>query len=210
MNFQTADAFVKFILERKKPKKLIKFNYIENFLYKIKFFSLINKFFPKFNITKRFWLYSLKGFTNSEINELATDFFLNVLQKNINNKILNLLEKYIINNNEIVLISGGYEPYLKVFCKHYHIDSYFGTKIQFLNGYATGKIDGYDCLGKAKSVILQKILNRNSQYKDIIVISDSNTDMPIFNMATIPIVVSTKKEQDWVKENNFNEIVLRD
>ena len=77
----------------------------------------------------------------------------------------------------------------------------FSTEFKYEGSIFTGKIEGIDCLGQEKvRKMKEEGLNFND-YEEIIVYSDSITDMPIFNLATTRVAIINKNSiPSWCKE----------
>ena len=127
-----------------------------------------------------------------------------MVRQNFINKILDILVKKRTEGFEIVLVSGGYDIYLKYFAKEFGVSNIISSHISFKNEICTGTLRGLDCLNKNKVILL------NEQYKkeDIIseAYSDSISDIPFLSWVNSGYVVSKKEKQNWVN-NKFKEII---
>jgi HAD superfamily phosphoserine phosphatase-like hydrolase len=149
----------------------------------------------------------LKNLSQETINENAKNYAEWLKGKWIM-ELKDLFMKYVDNGAKIVVISGGYEIYLKHFFAEFPEVIVFGTKIEFKNGKLTGMFDGKDCMFQEKVNILDRWIETSGQNMEkSVVFSDSISDLPLLKWANEGFVVSHKKEQNWAKMNNLKEII---
>ena len=204
-NFQTADAFVDFVRYQTQSKRMQNLENLRNWCISLHIFSIINRLtkgkYPLYKSTK---LYQLKGFPKEVLEKYAERYYNEVVRQNFINKILDILVKKRTEGFEIVLVSGGYDIYLKYFAKEFGVSNIISSHISFKNEICTGTLRGLDCLNKNKVILL------NEQYKkeDIIseAYSDSISDIPFLSWVNSGYVVSKKEKQNWVN-NKFKEII---
>ena len=206
VNIQTADNFVLWVLEKEKVNSKFQLDFIRR-LKKIKFITILNVLFPRLNFEKRLMLRLLKNLSQETINENAKNYAEWLKGKWIM-ELKDLFMKYVDNGAKIVVISGGYEIYLKHFFAEFPEVIVFGTKIEFKNGKLTGMFDGKDCMFQEKVNILDRWIETSGQNMEkSVVFSDSISDLPLLKWANEGFVVSHKKEQNWAKMNNLKEII---
>jgi HAD superfamily phosphoserine phosphatase-like hydrolase len=210
VTFQTADRFIDYILEKENYRKysaIIKLTYI---LTKLRVLAIISKFFPELNLSKRLKLYQIKGISKNKIHSLAVSFYEEVLVHHKIKPLHELLLKHIDNQDHILIVSGGYAPYIKYFSEIYKLQYSFATEIEFHNNRATGMFFGKDCLFNQKVVLIERYLKNNKiLFDDSIAYSDSITDLPLLRWADKAYVVSKSKSQKWAIQNGFNEIIWK-
>lgn len=204
--YQTADKFVDFVHERTKFENRLWIN-VSGFLSFKPLVMLSNKFLPKFNYEKRIHLMSLRGIDKERLETLSSEY-----AKSISKDTIDLLKGHLEHHrrqgDRIVIISGGYELYLKHFKEIYKLKDCFGTKIGFKNGKCTGLFEGKDCMFETKVEVLDEILkNMTSKVAETVCYTDSISDLPILEHVDDPVVVSCCKQQEWAKSNNFREII---
>ena len=208
VNIQTADNFVLWVLEKEKVNSKFQLDFIRR-LKKIKFITILNVLFPRLNFEKRLMLRLLKNLSQETINENAKNYA-DWLKGKWILELKDLFMKHVDNGAKIVVISGGYEIYLKYFFAEFPEVVVFGTKIEFKNGKLTGMIDGKDCMFQEKVNILDIWIETSGQNMEkSVVFSDSISDLPLLKWANEGFVVSHKKEQNWAKMNNLKEIIWR-
>lgn len=210
-NFQTADAFIKYV-NQKHPSFFNKFVFsMSAFLVKLRFFALLNKLFPKRNHVKRFHLWSLKGQKRSTIESCAQEFFQQRIMPNYHKKLITELRTCVNNGDIVVVSSGGYNVYLQLFCAQENISFLNCTKIAFSGDTCTGGFDGPDCMFEQKVVEIEDLIQKhNWRFNEKVVYSDSITDMPLFLWADQAYVVSKIKAQPWAAAGKFHEIIIKE
>ena len=205
--FQSADAFVKFVIKNINKNKRHR-KWVQPFLNNRIVATFFNKFYPKLNFNKRIILYQLKGIQLNEL-ELLAQKFAEQLSNSLIGELMEKFEYHQSRGDEIIIISGGYEIYLKYFAKKFNFNAAYATKIKFKNNVCTGMFDGNDCMFEEKVRIAEsyKKAMKVKPHKTI-VYTDSESDIKLMKWADEGIVVS-KIPQTWAKRFNFNEIIWK-
>lgn len=202
VNFQTADRFCRFTLERNSKKRYLKIDY---FLNQLKIYSLLSKMGVK-NFQKRFLLLGLKNMSAAEIQNMSIAFLKEEIEPKLNQNVFGLFKQHIKQGDFVVINSGGYEPYIKSFSEKHLVHKYYATKLGYANSRLSGKILGADCLGIEKVIRMENDGVLKQHFNEVFVYSDSVTDMPIFNLASKKYaIVSSNETPQWTK-NNFEII----
>ncbi len=208
VNFQTADSFVDFIIKKENYTKFRWVNILNKILTKTRFLAVLNKFSPELNPSKRLKLFQIRGLAEAKVNQYAIDFY---NEKIMSNRIMPLYEKmqkHIENKDFVIIISGGYTPYLKVFSEKHNIQAFFGTEVETRDSKLTGLFSGKDCLHGQKIDLLEKYIKENQiNFTNSISYSDSITDLPLLKWTDEAFVISKNKSQSWVKSYGFKEII---
>ena len=208
VNFQTADAFVEYIIIKEKYNKYNWINKLDIFLTKNKFIALVNKVAPEFNPSKRIKLYQIRGISEKKINSYAEEFYNEKLISSLIMPVYELFQSHINNKDHILILSGGYSPYVKLFAEKHKINGYYATNLEFNSGKLTGYFDGKDCLFQQKVILLEHYLQSNNlEYSSSVAYSDSITDLPLLKWVDKAFVISKYKTQVWAKKYGFNEII---
>ena len=205
--YQSADAFVNYVLENNVESK-DKRNWFDPFLNSKVVIVFFNKFFPTFNFSKRKVLAQLKGIEQNQVEKLALDYS----EKLGTTFIPEMMEKFHYHKSigdEIIIISGGYEVYLKYFAKKFGFNACYATKIKFNNNSCTGVFDGNDCMfGQKVQYAAEYKMAMKIQPEQTIVYTDSESDIKLMQWADEGIVVS-KSPQRWANKFNFKEIIWK-
>lgn len=210
VDFQTADAFVDFVRNHILCQKKNKMFFLESILTTLKKFriiAIINIIFShKFSISKRLKLLQLKGLSLKELDAYAEEYYNNIIRPHLIGVVLTELKKLQSDGLKIIIVSGGYDIYLKYFAKEFSIDKLISSRIKFSKGVCNGTLWGIDCLNKNKTKLLNKI-NTEDRYYYKFAYSDSITDLPMLHIADKAIVVSKHKNQHWAELNKFRQII---
>lgn len=206
VNFQTADSFCRYALEKKS-----KFLYLQldTIFSKLKVYNFFSKFKLKNGFQKKFLLNGLKGISKSEMELIAKEFIEEVVEFRKNESVFKMFLNHIEKGDFVIINSGGYQPYLKIFADKYQVNKLYATNFYFENDLFSGKISGLDCLGDEKVKRMEKDNILEMKFNHISVYSDSVTDMPIFNLGMKKYaVISSKNTPSWC--NNFEIININE
>lgn len=204
-NFQTADAFSRYALKKMGRTSHLKLNSI---LSKLKIYSLLSKLKIQ-GVQKKLLLSGIKGLHRDKIDSIAIEYYKDVVKLGLNKKVVQLMLDHLDNGDRVIINSGGFMPYLKVFANEYNIAKVYATEFEYKKNRFTGNILGVDCLSieKVKRMKEYELLEYN--FNEIIVYSDSVTDLPLFNIATKKIVIIySEKIPEWCSSSEFHTIKL--
>jgi len=210
VDFQTADAYVHYVREITGNKRMLRLNIVHSILIRIKVIRLLSLIFRYSSINKRIILYQLKGFTQQELDRYAEQYYANRIKPKLNKL---LIKELILKQQEgytIVLVSGGYDIYLKFFSVEFNIDGLISTKIRFKNNKCTGKFDGIDCLWDNKITLLENYfkgqqIDKQKSYA----YSDSKSDLPLLRWVNNGVVVRKDMPSKWALKEGFCQIVWK-
>lgn len=205
-NFQTADTFVHYVRGRTDNKLMIKKEKIRKFLRNIKALAILDKLFRHSSINKRLVLWQLKGFDKNELEIFAKSYYYDVIKKNFITEVIDELRNLKQNNWRIIIISAGYEIYLKYFCFDFGIplENLISVKIKYKEDRCLGIFDGGDRLWD-KTKKLDALLNRKNI--ESIAFSDSISDLPMLLWADEGCVVRRADKRSWAHDYKFKEIL---
>lgn len=205
-NFQTADAFVDFVRKKSNRKRMQLLENLQKVFKSTRIIYIIQILIKKrYPVNKCLKLYQLKGFSISEIDSYAKDYYYSVVKPNLIPRLIQELLQLKSEGWKIVLVSGGYDVYLHEFAKDYGVDDVISTSISFHNGVCTGRMNGPDCLGVNKVVLLDKLYKRDNIISKSF--SDSISDIPFLRWTDESYVVSRSKSQTWADQYKFKEII---
>ena len=165
------------------------------------------------NYHKRLKLYQLRGITKNKINYYAKKYYEDELKDFLILEVMNQLQRRQKEGYRILVLSGGYSPYIKFFAKDFNIDvdDVIATDIDINDqNKCTGLIKGIDCMGTNKIAKLKNRLGALEDFnlKESFAYSDCQTDLPILKLVGNGFVVHSKY-QDWCKENNLRQILWK-
>lgn len=208
VNFQTADKFVYYAIDNTENKKIKKrkkaLGIIEKFGFLIRKIDKISN--GKYSLNKRLILWQLRGASISEMNKWSENYYNNEIVPNLYVDMLECIRNYQKKGYSIYLVSGGYDVYLRLFSLDYNLNGCLCTKLKFIGGVFSGRIDGVDCTRENKIKMLNECFS--AKIEDSIVYSDSKTDIPLLLWADKGIVVSKKNYRIWAKQYGFGEYLL--
>ncbi len=192
VDFQTANAYVNFVVSEKRlPPKGV--DYLRIALNKsrlIPFFSYFSKY--KY-INKAMMLYRLKGYSYNEMDFFAREFYNIHIKSHLIRPVVERLRKDIAVGKTVAIVSGGYDIYLKYFASEFGVTNLICSSLAFINGIFSGRINGVECMRNNKVARLSAFFNINDLsklFKNVIVYSDSESDIPLFQISNKRIVVS--------------------
>lgn len=207
VNFQTADRFVYYAIEHSDDGKIKKRRKILDDIKKSRYIRRIDKATNgKYSLHKRMILWQLRGMAESKMENLAKDYYRNEIVPNFHKDILGFMEEYKQEGWLVYVASGGYDVYLKFFALDYGIAGCCCTKLKFINGIFSGKMEGADCMRGNKVGMLNRELARNVEYT--VAYSDSKSDIPLLLWADEGVVVSRERHRSWVTDYGLKEYML--
>jgi HAD superfamily hydrolase (TIGR01490 family) len=208
VRFQTADRFVDYIIEKENYRKYQWIDLVQKILFRTRVLAVVSKIFPDLNPSKRLKLLQLRGLDEVKVAHFAKEFTSELIRTNLIQPIYNLMKEHLNQNDYVVIISGGYVPYIKVFAEQEGVNYFFATEMELYQNKLTGHFAGKDCLHEQKVRLLEEFLKKNDlQFSNSIAYSDNSSDLPLLTWAKTGVVVSKNKSQNWAKENNLSEIV---
>ena len=135
-------------------------------------------------------------------------FYEDNVMANLIDPMYKLMQEHVQNGDYVMIISGGYTPYIKVFSEQHGINGYFATEMAHDTQKLTGKFLGKDCLYGQKTVLLEQYLKSHKiDYTKSIAYSDSISDLPLLQWADEGFVISKQNSQPWAKKYGMKEII---
>ena len=174
--------------------------------------SVLGLFKGKNEFRKQFFMAfakSFKGKTEKEMN----DFFqklVNIGKVDINEELVSKIREHQQKGHEVIILSGALRPFLHAFIQEVNLDvPVISSQILYdENGVCTGEVsefvNGEEKVKKIKDWLSETAKDeKESQVKkDIWAYADSESDLPLFQFATYPIVVNPDKKMQLVAEKN--------
>jgi len=203
-NFQTADAYVRYVQSHSKPSnKGIRLLY--NILNQSRILGIVRRLKPKGSVDKRFILKQMKGRTQVEMEALAKDYYEERIKPNFISPVLDELKRLQSEGYRCYVISAGYDIYLQYFCEEFGMNGLLSTKIEFKDGRCTGNFAGQDCMFDYKIDYIKSVLEGDT--KQWMAFSDSVTDLPMLELVGNPVVISKGYSQKWAEKRNIKQII---
>lgn len=174
--FQSADAYVKYVLKHHKSLPMLMRRVFFVFLRNM---HLLDWFLKRSHINhKAFVLWQLKGKSESVMREMAKNFYNERIVPSLVPETYGRLRDLQKQGYRVVLVSGGYDIYLHLFAADNDIASkdVLATELLFKEGLFTGKM-GEDCMNESKIARLEKLFDREKIYS--VAFSDSLSDLPL-------------------------------
>lgn len=207
VDFQTADAFAEFVYTRKKRIPQIIRNTIVKIIDKTRVLDIAEIITGwKYSLHKKSKLWIIKGVSEKDLEALSVIYYQERIKPHLVRETVEILQNYIIKGYNVIIVSGGYDIYLKHFAEEFCVSTIISTRIGFSHGKCNGKIDGIDCLNDNKVRLFKTTFGENAVFDVEASYSDSISDIPILSIAKNGFVVS-RKHQEWANSNNFNEII---
>ena len=206
INFQSADAYVKYTLENLNIKLNLS-NITRKFLIKAHLMRVANKILCiEGDLNKKLILRQLKGFSKNSLELLAEKFYKEIIRPNYNSEIISEIKRCKSQGFKIFIVSGGYDIYIKHTAREFNFDGVICTELEFKNNIFTGKYKNFDCMGVNKIKYLKKFFELdNLKNFDSTAYSDSPSDMPLFNYCARGVAVYPDVP-NWIRENKLEAL----
>ena len=124
------------------------------------------------------------GVKKEEMGKYAAEFYRSIVINRLHKSVIEALLWHQKSGHIIVVVSGGFEVYLRHFAKSYGIDYLISTKLEFKK---------VELLGSELN--LKEFDLQNSFFY-----SDSRSDMPLFTLVGNKIVVKNTQNIDWIDD----------
>lgn len=140
-----------------------------------------------------------KGLTKNELDIIGEEFYNNVLKSRFNKKVISKLKSHKKRNHKIIVVSGGFDVYLKHFAKEFET-KLISTKLEFKDNKFTGRLMK-QCLNENKIKMLESNFNlKNYDLKKSFAYSDSQSDKELLSLFGNVYVIKKKDDAlNWIK-----------
>ncbi len=203
VDFQTANAFVRFVLDKTGRNRNLA-EYFRIALHKFRLLALANRLYRKMSVNKALLLYQLKGLSAEDMDRYAKEFYELKIKPHLVQPVLERLKKDVAQNRRTIIISGGYEAYIKYFAKEFNVSDIICSELKYTKGKFTGKLIGCDCMDAQKVTRLYDYfpsLKNKSPKTSLTFYSDSETDLPLFKECKERItVIADDVIPKWAQE----------
>ena len=211
VSFQTADAFVRFAGEVTGSGHVARVLRLHHFLERKGIVGRMYKLFPKGSPGKRIVACGLRGFPEQEIDSLAGRYYAERLKPALIPEVTCRLQDLQQAGWRIVLVSGGYESYLRYFAREFGIapEDILATRLRFRRGVCTGTFDGKDCMYDNKVMNLERRFQREAC--ESVAFSDAESDLPLLCWADRGVVVRRRsRPAPWAESHGLSELIWED
>lgn len=143
---------------------------------------------------------ALRGFEAQKAQNTAREFFINELLPHINTPIIERVRWHGEQGHTLVIVSGGFEIYIKLFAEHFKIPHVVAIKLESNNGLLSGEISGLHTMEHRKLYALDSALDL-SQY-DLArsyAYSDCPSDIPLLSLVGNPHAVESSQDMQWAR-----------
>jgi phosphatidylglycerophosphatase C len=148
------DSFIEFIKFAVGNKKFIKgFVFLSPVLVLYKL-----KLIPNDIAKQKVISYFFQGYEESDFKVIAKEFSLKIIDKIVKNEMLERIKWHKSQGHKVVIVSASMECWLKPWCEKYDLDI-IATKLEFKNGFVTGKFLTKNCFGIEKVRCIKEIYN---------------------------------------------------
>lgn len=206
VDFQTADAYVNFVLEQNGGGNA-KFTKLYSICQKTHVLGILERVFPKSSISKKLCLLQIKGLSQNDLVRYARLYYEKRLKPHFIVPVISEVIKLRDSGYRICVVSGGYDVYLEFFRKEFRINDSISAVLKFNDGIFTGKLDGFDCMFDNKVKLIEKFLPTNEDRREWMALTDSITDLPMLSMVGVPVVISHYHSQKWAEKRGFRQII---
>ncbi|GAD17793.1 HAD-IB family hydrolase [Helicobacter fennelliae] len=199
VDFQSAARYLELVAQKKTRHKL------HNLYTKIsnKSKNILRKFIhlpPKQQVRYEV----LKGLSVSDAQCIAKEFVTNELLPRVNPKVIERLQYHQRNKHTIVIVSGGFEIYIKLFAQHFGITHVVAVALEECNGYLSGNIDGIHTMEHRKLYKLIECINVSEfDLQKSYAYSDCSSDIPLLSFVGHGIVIECGKDTQWANILGF-------
>lgn len=204
ISFQTADRYVEFCVKRLQENKAVQSRHrVVRLMDKLRIFKIYNRICQGNNWRKRMILWQLKGLSFEQCDQFAKAYFEEELLPNVVAPVVEKLKEHLAQNDRVVILSGGYDIYIKYFAEYFGVKEVVSSKVAFSGGLCLGKMEGVDCMRSNKIDYIRHLINNMST----ICYTDSQSDLPLLELVDEPIVVSKSNSQNWATQRNYKQII---
>lgn len=162
------------------------------------------------NKHKKWQLKQLKNLSQEKLSIIAQDYVQNELLQKENKAIVEQVLWHKNQGHVIVIVSGGFSEYIKEYAKIYDIDYVIATDLEFIDGKATGKIDGIDCMGINKIEKIKSIMNLDEyDLLNSFAYSDHISDIPLLSFVGNGVAVDFGQDIKWARLMNYEVINVK-
>ena len=142
-----------------------------------------------------------------EAERIAQEFFETELLSHLNNHVIERIRYHQKLGHTIVIVSGGFEIYIRIFANHFNIPYVVAVSLEKCDGILSGNMDGIHTMEHRKLYKLKQTINlSNYNLKESYAYSDCPSDIPLLSLVGNSVVVECGKDIEWAKILGFSII----
>jgi HAD superfamily hydrolase (TIGR01490 family) len=157
------------------------------------------------NVFNEFFFQSYKGESQDRLRYFSEELFEDVLKPAIYPGTRELLAQSRKIGQRQVVISGALDFTIDRLCQYLEIDEFVSNRLEFVNGYATGRILPPVMASATKAKWMREYAEReNINLSESYAYSDSISDLPMLSIVGHPVAVNpdfrlkqTARQHDW-------------
>lgn len=157
------------------------------------------------NVFNEFFFQSYKGESTDRLRFFADELFEEVLKPAIYAGTMELIEQGKKIGQRQVVLTGALDFSIEKMMEHLGIDDYVANRLEFVNGYATGRVLPPVMASATKAKWIREYAEReNINLSESYAYSDSISDLPMLSIVGHPVAVNpdfrlkqTAMQHDW-------------
>jgi HAD superfamily hydrolase (TIGR01490 family) len=132
-----------------------------------------------------------EGISRDRLLTLADEAFQSVMKRALFPGAHDLVQRSLAEGHEVVLISGALDFLMERLAKHLGATGFIANRLDFKNGYATGKLLRPIVAGPEKARLIREwTRDRGLDLADCFAYSDSYSDVPMLSVVGHPCAVN--------------------
>ena len=172
-------------------------------LAKLPFFGITDLYSR--NVFNEVFFQSYKGFSQDRLRYFSDELFEEVLKPAIYNGTPELIAQGKKIGQRQVVLTGALDFTIARLMDHLGIDDYVANRLEFVNGYATGRVLPPVMASATKAKWIREYAEReNINLSESYAYSDSISDLPMLSIVGHPVAVcpdfrlkQTARQHDW-------------
>ena len=157
------------------------------------------------NVFNQFFFQSYKGESEDRLRYFSEELFEEVLKPAIFNGTRELIAQSKKIGQKQIVITGALDFTIDRLCKYLEIDEFVSNRLEFVNGYATGRILPPVMASATKAKWMREYSEKNDiNLSESYAYSDSISDLPMLSIVGHPVAVNpdfrlkqTATQHDW-------------
>ena len=155
-------------------------------------FLFYMKIYSNDKLKEKFFTYFFKGFRASDVEKKGIEFSENVLPSLCFSSAINILNWHKEKKHDILILTASSDIWLEHWCTKNGF-RLICTKFEKIDNVFTGKINGLNCFGIQKKVLLEEFL-KNNNYTSSFGYGDSLSDKYFLELVNHPYLMALNDE----------------